>query len=369
MTSRNHSLDVLRALAVILVVNCHAASYLGNSGYLSAFQLGGVGVDLFFVLSGWLLGQQLLRELHTTGQIDISRFWYRRWMRTLPAYYAVLALTFFWQVTLRSNWDLCWSYLVFGQNYATNFPYFTVSWSLCVEEHFYLVVAPLLVVVFRFRPAAWLLPAILAIPTLCRYMGWYFHDTVETHVRYDECASGVVLAYCYEYKPWIWRWLCRLAPAACLGGLAAFCYNVLARLNPSWDVGDLPITARCLIFASFVLLGNSSDFWKRRMRLPLCRYLAERSYAVYLLHPEALALMKHGKTLHPVLYFALSWALTLVLAEILYRAVERPFMRAREWFPAMSANSTRAVSAPAAAESLIARPVLVPDTVTPGTRG
>jgi peptidoglycan/LPS O-acetylase OafA/YrhL len=332
MANRNTGLDVLRCLAVIVVVNAHTASTLGPGRYLHAMQLGGVGVDLFFVLSGWLLGQQLLRELRTTGRVEVRRFWYRRWMRTLPAYFAVLALTFLWHVWTKHDSRLPWSYFFFGQNYLTNLSCFSVSWSLCVEEHFYLAVAPVLFALFRFRHARYVLPAFLLLPAVCRYMGWY-HSLYQTHVRYDECAAGVLLASCKEFRPQAWRILSRFAPVLALAGAGAACYNVVKRVNPSWGGADLPTTLWCLIFAAFVLFANVGSTWLRggAAFVPV-RYLAERSYAVYLLHPDALAIMKHWAAIPPVLYFSLAWVLSLAFAEVLYRAVERPFMRAREWF-------------------------------------
>src|SRR5215471_10027057 len=114
---RYPGLDFLRALAIVLVVDCHAVTVLRSQPEYRVLQLGGKGVDLFFVLSGWLLGRQLMRELRDTNTIDLRRFWYRRWLRTLPAYYAVLAFTFAWQVGARHNTDLCWSFLCFGQTY------------------------------------------------------------------------------------------------------------------------------------------------------------------------------------------------------------------------------------------------------------
>src|SRR5262245_7175385 len=133
LARRNGSLDLLRSLAIILVVNCHCVGAHGDAAALHVLQLGGKAVDLFFVLSGWLLGYQLLSEFRDTGTIDVRRFWLRRWLRTLPAYYAVLLLTFLWQIAARHNYELCWSYLLFGQTYLTDMPYFGVSWSLCVE--------------------------------------------------------------------------------------------------------------------------------------------------------------------------------------------------------------------------------------------
>jgi peptidoglycan/LPS O-acetylase OafA/YrhL len=327
-TGRNGSLDLLRCLAIVLVVNCHTVSAYGASRGLSALQLGGKGVDLFFVLSGWLLGHQLLSELRNTGQIEMRRFWVRRWLRTLPAYYAVLSLTFAWQLAVRNNTDLCWSYLVFGQTYLTDMPYFGVSWSLCVEEHFYLAVAPLLLFASRYS-WWWMLPVFL-VPSLCRSLGWY--ETLDqTHVRYDQCAVGVLLAYLAVFVPAVWQRACRLAPVGAALGLAAVGWAVLGRLEPTLDIGDYGPLVWALIAGSFVLLAVSRLFWQQ-LRLPGARYLADRAYAIYLLHGEALALAKRTSSLPFVLYLLITWVVSLVLAELLYRLVERPIMRAREWF-------------------------------------
>lgn len=347
MKRRNGSLDILRGLAILMVVNCHAVSAYGSSAALYPLQLGGKGVDLFFVLSGWLLGYQLLSELKSSGTVDVSRFWYRRWLRTLPAYYAVLAMTFLWQAAGRGQTDLCWSYLFFGQTYLTDMPYFGVSWSLCVEEHFYLAIAPLLVMFFRYPKTRWLLPVLLLVPPVCRGMGWYGNST-QTHVRWDQCACGVGLAYVAVYRHHLWQRLCRFAPLIALAGLSAAGANVLTRFHPEWGAADLGPLPWAMIAVSLVLLGNSSPFWKQRFHLPGARYLADRSYSLYLLHVEALALLKHAPTLPFPVYLALVWIIGLLLAEVLYRAVEQPFMQAREWFAA----SRTARAGTAAAEAL-----------------
>ena len=176
---RYPGLDLLRTLAIVLVVIGHTTSaYNSERNNTTAnleyrvLLLGGKGVDLFFVLSGWLLGKQLMQELKGTGSIDLRRFWYRRWLRTLPAYYAVLALQVAWQL-YRGNHDLSVSYLFFGQTYLTTMPFFGISWSLCVEEHFYLIVAPTLWLFWRVPSSRWLAPLLLILPLVCRFFGWY----------------------------------------------------------------------------------------------------------------------------------------------------------------------------------------------------
>jgi peptidoglycan/LPS O-acetylase OafA/YrhL len=361
MHGRNVSLDTLRSAAIIFVVNCHIASLFTPDGRLSVVQLGGRGVDLFFVLSGWLLGHYLLSELKESVTIELRRFWLRRWLRTLPAYYAMLAFTLAWQLHREQPEPFHWQYLVFAQNYMAHMPYFTISWSLCVEEHFYLAVAPL-ILLFSRSPRARLLavPLVLA-PAVCRLLGWY-GSTEQTHVRYDQCAAGVLLAAVAVYRPVWWRGLCRAAPVLALAGLAATAVNVEERLR---DGGrDLQTSAWTLIFSAFVLLANSNDFWRRRARVPGCRFVAERSYALYLVHVEALVvvarLLNYLHVTFLPLAFVLTWGISFLLAEILYRGIERPFMRSRERF---SASRSLHAAAPAPAREVAAPTPTVSESV------
>jgi peptidoglycan/LPS O-acetylase OafA/YrhL len=340
---RNATLDILRAAAIIMVVNCHFESTINADGPLRALQAGGRGVDLFFVLSGWLLGHQLLTELRDTGGLNVTRFWFRRWLRTLPAYYVVLALTLGWQVLARSNFSPQWGYFVFIQNYQREWPYFGVSWSLCVEEHFYLLVAPALLLFFRFPWMRFLIFVLLLLPSICRFMGWYA-NIAETHVRYDQCAVGVILASAQVFAPRLWGWLCRVAPYLAGGALIALTYPYLCRLYPLIDYGDFGELFYALLFGSFVVLANSSPFYGERLRSRFFRYLADRAYAVYLLHPEGLALAKRFSALPTPVSYALTWGISLLLAEVLYRSIEKPFMLLRERFPqTWSTDKSRAV--------------------------
>jgi peptidoglycan/LPS O-acetylase OafA/YrhL len=273
----------------------------------------------------------------------VRRFWLRRWLRTLPAYYAVLLFTWALQVAARNNTDLCWSYLIFGQTYATDMPYFGVSWSLCVEEYFYLLVAPLPLLVSR-RSWWWLVPVLL-VPALCRSLGWY-ETLTQFHVRYDQCALGVLLAYVAVFAPALWRHACRWAVVLALLGLAVAAVPVLGRLEPAWNLPDYDPLVWAAIAGSLVLLANSGPFWQR-LRVPGAFYLANRAYAVYLLHGEALALLKRTTGLPFFLYLALTWVISLLLAELLYRLIERPIMQVREWFVSSCSRENLAAAPPA----------------------
>jgi peptidoglycan/LPS O-acetylase OafA/YrhL len=321
-------MDILRSLAIVVVVNCHITSTFANPSIRSIFGLGGKGVDLFFVLSGWLLGNQLLTELRDKGAIEIKRFWLRRWVRTLPAYYALLAGTYFQQVFLTREMNLDPSFLFFGQTYLSNMPYFGVSWSLCVEEHFYLLIAPLLMFLTR-RWGAIVLLVLLGMPTLFRQVGW-FGNIAETHVRWDQCGFGVLLAYIHVYRPDVWHRMCRVAGPITIVALGLVFQSVLARMNTGLGVTDYGPLVWTAISASLVLIANSNEFWRSEVRFPLTRFIADRSYSLYLVHVEAIFLIKKIPNVGLIPAGVLVWICSIAFAELLHRVVERPFLRARE---------------------------------------
>jgi peptidoglycan/LPS O-acetylase OafA/YrhL len=207
--NRNPGLDLLRALAITAV-------FLGHGITLDRFPILGelhVGVDLFFVLSGFLIGRIYFRASNRQDFV-VWHFWRSRWWRTLPPYYAGLGLYVLCR-WLGSNQmpPVHAYYLIFLQNYLGDAG-FGPSWSLCVEEHFYLAL-PLLVGLagallgrraFRYLlPIAIFLPAVLRLGTLFRYgalgdQWWFF-----THFHFEGLAAGVLLAYWYIDAPDTWR--------------------------------------------------------------------------------------------------------------------------------------------------------------------
>jgi len=345
-SSRVSSLDFLRSLAIVMVLLAHTVLAYGAPSHLAFLQLGGTGVDLFFVLSGWLLGRHLLKELQATNAIDLKRFWCRRWLRTLPAYLAVLALTLLQYTLSNPQGRFPFQYLFFGQNYL-EMPFLHVSWSLCVEEHFYLIVAPGILLVARFRKL--LIPTlllVLAVPFTCRQLGW-FNSIEETHVRFDACATGVLLAAIHLHCPNWWKQMVRFSrPAMALAASAYVGLYVYYAVTGTQLVKDPAVYT--VIFAIFILFAVSSNEIKTRLTFPGCYYIASRSYAIYLLHPEVLALLqRYGSTLPFPVYLAATAAGSCLVAEVLYRCVERPVMNAREYFAITRTTPTAPVATPA----------------------
>jgi peptidoglycan/LPS O-acetylase OafA/YrhL len=147
------ALDFLRTCAVLLVLVFHFsnAAYLpaagGTTNWFSEIffvRYGRIGVDLFFVLSGYFIGKQLWRELDRRGRIDLGRFVIRRGLRIWPLYYAVFAFAVLRGCALApEQW---WAGLLFLTNYFPTLNVVPGSWTLSIEEQFY-VATPLLLVV------------------------------------------------------------------------------------------------------------------------------------------------------------------------------------------------------------------------------
>lgn len=162
---RLQGLDTLRALAIALVLMSHYNGFVAQGSVFGFIgEVGWAGVDLFFVLSGYLIGNQLLAPAARGESLQLKTFFARRLLRTLPNYYVVLAVylllphSVIWGKTMAP----AWRYLTFTQNFGLRYgETFTHSWSLCIEEQFYLVL-PLLVLVGTRRSARLLWCALVA---------------------------------------------------------------------------------------------------------------------------------------------------------------------------------------------------------------
>jgi peptidoglycan/LPS O-acetylase OafA/YrhL len=372
---RIDGLDTLRACAIVLVLMSHysvVVSHKSTFGFLT--DMGWMGVDLFFVLSGYLIGNQILSPLARGTTFSLKTFFVRRLLRTVPNYYVVLALYLLLPAQLGgAHTAPLWRFLSFTQNIGLHFgETFSHSWSLCVEEQFYMIL-PLaaLLIAARRRALRWgwlVLGSAIAGGMVVRGWAWLAHGRnainnadFAVHVyyssfaRFDELLPGVAIAMLKNFHGGLYDAILRRGNALLLGGLAALATMVYLFLN-YYQIDDYGFTFAMMTFgypllaASFAVLtlaALSPDSLLHRVRIPGAEQLALWSYAIYLAHKPIfkLVLVPLGRwqvdTDAPA-GIALVMAAGLLGGWLLYRLVETPFMRVRSrWFPA-DAGAARA---------------------------
>jgi peptidoglycan/LPS O-acetylase OafA/YrhL len=201
LTGQIPSLDGLRAVSILLVVLCHVAS-TGNSplaSHASWYHKAAIGVDVFFVISGFLITTLLLRELATKGRVSLTGFWKRRALRILPAFFVYLGVLALldsagYVNVLPRDWAAATTYTV---NFFAPVTHVVGHiWSLSVEEHFYVVWPILFILAGATRAAKLAFLALLVEPVirgLTFRQGTFDIDFV-TFARYDAIAAGCLLA-------------------------------------------------------------------------------------------------------------------------------------------------------------------------------
>ena len=360
---RMPGLDLLRALAILCVMYYHALTLhlLPKSDPVA--QIGWMGVDLFFALSGFLIGSQLLRPLTQGQRLGLGVFYARRLFRTLPAYLVVLAL-YFTVPIFREAPEIqpLWQFLTFTENLFIHVDHgkaFSHVWSLCVEEQFYLV-APLAVWILARRPAASktlaVCIAILLGGIVLRGADW-LHDLAPiysfahnygivarywseriyypTWTRLDGLLAGFTVALLASFRPGLWQRLMsrgNLMLGSALAGLAVAIYlfrDPTALLPSVIGYPILSFSMGCLVVAG---AGPSSLIGRRP--IPLAGIVAAISYSLYLTHKAVYHLVRlaAGDSFagHPILAMLAYGGAALLGGALLYTIVERPFLRLRD---------------------------------------
>ncbi|AIF49269.1 acyltransferase family protein [Dyella japonica] len=359
--SRLPGLDVLRAVAIVWVMVFHSY-FIGGWGHFGGIEKNGwMGVDLFFVLSGFLIGAQVLKPLAEGGRFSFGEFYQRRAFRILPAYLVMVAAYFIWP-SIREQGELqpLWQFLTFTVNLfidARDHLAFSHVWSLCVEEHFYLVF-PLLAwwlarhsSVRRFavvctgivlagmlvRGALWLHDLAPAAGIDQNSYGKAFLERIyyPTWSRLDGLLMGVMLAAARVYRPVVWsRWGRHangflLAGVAVVGG-AIWLFRDRTGFIPT--VVGYPLLSFGLGLVVFA--GAQTSGVLARWRVPGAGWLAAVSYSLYLSHKAVFHVVESvagaGLDGHGVLTFAGYASAVLAVGALLHYGVERPFLTLRE---------------------------------------
>jgi peptidoglycan/LPS O-acetylase OafA/YrhL len=366
-TPRTPALDTLRALAITLVFAYHYRIFVSGRpdlGWISV--IGWVGVDLFFVLSGYLIGNQLFAALKRGEPLSLKSFYARRALRTWPAFWVVLAAYFMFPSVMGGRPPPpLWSFLTFTQNFGLQpGTAFSHAWSLCIEEQFYLAL-PLVVLAARRvgsrRSQAWLLLAgLLAVGITARAWlwsrhgleatgrmdGYYPHIYYATLCRFDEFLPGIAVALLKNFHPQAWRKVQAHGQAllvAAIAAVGAMLYGVHSHyyvdgVGYGFFMTVFGYSLMAMAFALLLMAALSPTSWLHRVRIPGAATVALWSYSIYLTH-KAVGFVVKGQAapfgLSPLVVLLVTGVLSLAVGGALYWLVEKPFMALRQrHFPA-----------------------------------
>jgi peptidoglycan/LPS O-acetylase OafA/YrhL len=343
-------LDAFRAIAVLLVLGRHILDVQYEMP--PAVQLvlrpwnrfGWIGVDFFFVLSGFLVSGLLFSEYVKHGRLRPLWFLGRRGFKIYPGFYLLLAITWLWRPVSVPLAHYAYE-AVFVQNYL-GFVW-NHTWSLAVEEHFYLGLTLTLWALARwrggpapFRSFPWIcavvLPLVLALRTrafAARPRGYLL---LPTHFRIDALLFGVLLAYAWHFHraaltPWLHRYRWTIAIVSVL--LLAPC--LLLEVENGFAVNTIGLTTNYLGFGGLVILGVAAQAQESprlaRLLSPLAA-IGFYSYSVYLWHMPVNLLA--ARLLAPRIGWPASVAAylvgSIVVGIVAARLVELPFLRLRD---------------------------------------
>lgn len=357
MMKRTYGLDVLRAMAILLVVFSHSSNILSPfiPGLKNVGVCGFLGVELFFVLSGFLIGSILVKIFCATEVFNfkiLAGFWKRRWFRTLPNYYFFLILNIL-LLFLAGQFFFDWRYLLFFQNILESAPgFFGESWSLAVEEWFYLVFPLLLFVIMaiyrrldRRKVFIGVSVGFLLLITLFRL--WFvmkYSPEWESGVRkvillrLDSIMYGVVLAYIKYYYAEILKRNKKvfLVVGIIVTGLMIYQFYFLAANLDNFYLKTFYFSLVSLSLVCLIPFFDQLESSNSKVG-GFLTFVSKTSYSIYLLHNSILLVIvmhaiKAKSLSEAILVFLIYWVLVFVLAALNYKLFEYPVTQLREKF-------------------------------------
>lgn len=381
------ALDGIRGLAVLLVLFCHAAQRPFGEGadvnliytgaidrlILTAARLSWTGVDMFFVLSGFLI-TGILFDAKGKDHFFLN-FYARRTVRIFPLYYAALVLYLIvwpqfpaWMSegfgTIPTSQVWYWLYLSnYSQSLAEEAGRVTthplhVSWSLSIEEQFYLVWP--LVVFLCSRKTLLKLTLVMFFGSMIVRSGFLYADKVHlailfTPCRVDGLAVGAAIALIARgplglrslVKP---AWIIGPASAAAIAAMVVLMYKLGYRRGIGYSPGYITVGTAlfALLYGSLLVLTAAAakgSLFHWTFTHPIFRILGKYSYAIYLLHLPIMILtaewvfkpdrFRIGPTILPglILFSAVTWTLAVLVAWISWHVLEKHFLKLKDYFP------------------------------------
>ncbi|HRH37221.1 MAG TPA: acyltransferase [Flavobacteriales bacterium] len=351
-------LDHLRALAIALVFVFHYGLFPHPTWIEDIGAFGWIGVDLFFVLSGYLIADQLFRAQQRSGTIALRSFYLRRAFRILPAYFTMVALYFLFPlIREREGIAPLWKYITFTQNIGLDLNTqgtFSHAWSLCVEEHFYLLLPLVMLTATRlhFRHAGALLAILLITGPVARAWAWWHGIPVElrgqastdwytwvyypTPCRLDGLLVGISIAAVARYRPSWWQRL-RMSGTALLACGCALLALAWGLSQDRYGLGGSVIifTVVAGAFGCGLLAMLRPGFVPGLRATWMSRQLSELAFCLYLTHKAAIHctqtwLASDALPMNGAAMFGCCLITSVLSALALRWMVEKPFLRLRD---------------------------------------
>ncbi len=366
------SLDGVRGLCILAVIWHHATPRVPGL----FFERGFLGVDMFFVLSGFLIVTLLLRERDRTGTISLRKFYARRTLRIFPIYYLVLVTVLLSYLVTKPRSGSARDYyadLPFLLTYTSNWVHVQarnmgIMWSLATEEQFYLA-WPVIEKCLRPFWVAVVLTCVLGLNQLVNFgvLDGFFTSFYgsEPHLpildaTFTPIALGVLLAHLLHgpktfglLLPLLGRRVSCVILGALLLGLVAL-----------WP-GDVSGAGRLSIqLAMMLVLGSlvaTEDHWARSfLNIPALAYLGTISYGIYLyhmwaIHPVRIGFEKLGWNMESFAYFFAALVASTIVAGLSYRFIERPLLKLKARFASDRDSTEVRVRATSPIEETVAR--------------
>ena len=351
MQERNRGLDFFRSIAILLVLVSHTRHlftwikikyfnwwYLSVGGYL--------GVELFFVLSGFLIGDQLYRKVFKNKYLfyNIKVFYLRRWYRTLPLYYLFLIIYVIDYYIRYHHFYFPYLHIFFLQNFSkTALKFYPVSWSLSVEEWFYLLIPIILFYSLFFTEHKFLplLVIFLFIGIVKVYVVLKFPYLTWTDIRksiflrFDSLLVGVFFAYLKNYKINIFNFFSSKKPfLLSLFGMILLIIWYYYKLQPGLDKDFFSKAFMFQLTSLFLAPIMIYLYFNFKSSNKIWYYGAIFSYSIYLMHflfliPFIKLSYKYHSVIFSLFLLVIFYVLNVFFAFLIYKYIEQPILTKR----------------------------------------
>ena len=361
LSHKLHGLDHLRAFAISFVFLFHYSVIFQHPQWTNTVgKFGWTGVDLFFVLSGYLIASQLFYNISAQHTISLKEFFIKRIFRIFPAYFFVVIIYFSFPFA-REHEALAplWKYLTFTQNIDLDLRTqgtFSHAWSLCIEEQFYLLL-PLMLVAFiqfkLFKKAFWLLISLFVFGFIIRiysynhfvkphindddsWLYWHKYIYYPSWCRLDGLLTGISVAALLQFKPKFKEWILQFGNWLFIISILVLSVAYFVCLNEqSFGASIFGFPLVSFGYGIMILAALSPKCFLYKYQSKVTTKIASLSFGIYLIHKIIIHITQTQFTKINIedtsnFMFLICIATVFIASLILNETIEKPFLHLRK---------------------------------------